>query len=209
MTNDQATETVTATLSQPHASVQGAMQSRQSTAQARPRASLMMVGLAALALAVVFVSTHMFPVPGGKIAVTSEITHGHLFDQRPSFSAKEVLARVDGFGEAGRAAYQFMTYTTDLVFPLAILVLLLLVTRHLLLIGRPAILTSVGGYLAVGFFVSDMIENTMIHHLLGVFPQTSVAASLLGVVTVAKFTFLGSAVLVLVVSAALRRPTSR
>lgn len=209
MPNSHATEPATSMPSPLQGSMLGAAQPTQANVQSRSRTSLILVGLAALVLATVFVATHMLPVPGGKIAVTSAITHGHLFDQRPSFSADEVLARVDGYGEAGRAAYQVMTFTTDLVFPLAILVLLVLTARHLLLIGRPALLTRAGASMAIGFFGSDMIENAMIYHLLGIFPQTSFAASMLGIVTIVKFALLAGAVVMLTVSAALRIRTGQ
>lgn len=168
----------------------------------RSRPSLTPVTLSALAFAAVFAMTHLLPVPGGKKAVTGAIAKGRLFDQSPSFDATDVQARLEGFGEQGRAAYQVMMYTGDLVFPLAILVLLLLTARYLLLIDAVARLPRVAALFAAAFFGSDMIENSIIYYLLATFPGASGLGSLLGVVTSAKFVFLASAVLMLLLSAA-------
>ena len=168
----------------------------------RLRPSLMPVTFSALALVAVFAMTHLLPIPGGKKAVTAAIANGRLFDQSPSFDATDVLVRLEGFGEQGRAAYQIMMYTGDLVFPLAILALLLLTARYRLLIDEAAGLPRVATLLATAFFVSDMIENSIIYYLLATFPDASGLGSLLGIVTSAKFVFLASAVLVLLLSAA-------
>jgi hypothetical protein len=170
--------------------------------QYQTRPSLMPVTLSALVLAGVFAATHLLPIPGGKKAVTAAIDNGRLFDQSPSFDAAEVLVRLEGFGEQGRAAYQTMMYTSDLIFPLAILALLLLTSRYLFLIDGQARLPRVAALLAVSFFGTDMIENSIIYYLLATFPEASSLGSLLGIVTSAKFAFLASAVLVLLVSAA-------
>lgn len=169
--------------------------------QYRTRPSLMPVTLSALVLAAVFAATHLLPIPGGKKAVTTAIANGRLFDQSPSFDAAEVMVRLESFGEQGRAAYQTMMYTSDLIFPLAILALLLLTSRYLFLIDRQARLPQVSALLAIAFFGSDMIENSIIYYLLDNFPEASSLSSLLGIVTSAKFAFLASAVLVLLVSA--------
>jgi hypothetical protein len=95
-----------------------------------------------------------------------------------------------------------MMYTGDLVFPLAILALLLLTARYLLLIDEAARLPWFAGLLATAFFGSDMIENSIIYYLLTTFPDASRLGSLLGIVTSAKFVFLASAILVLLLSAA-------
>ena len=168
----------------------------------RSRPSLMPVTLSALALAAVFAMTHLLPIPGGKKAVTALIANGRLFDQSPSFDAADVWVRLEGFGEQGREAYQIMMYTGDLVFPLAILALLLLTARYLLLIDGAARLPRVAALLATAFFGFDMIENSIIYYLLTTFPDASRLGSLLGIVTSAKFAFLASAVLVLLLSAA-------
>ncbi len=165
------------------------------------RLSILPVVLSALALAAIFAATHLLPIPGGKKSVTAAITEGRLFDQSPSFDPAEVLARIDGFGEQGRAVYRVMMYSGDFAFPLAILALFLLTTRHLRLTGRPKRLPQVAAGLAVGFFCADMAENAIIFHLLGVFPETSATASVLGIVTTVKFALLAGAVLALALSA--------
>ncbi len=174
----------------------------QAEFQYRSRPSLMPVILSALVLAAVFAATHLLAIPGGKMAVTAAIDNGRLFDQSPSFDATEVLARLEGFGDQGRAAYQIMMYTSDLVFPLAILALLLLTTRYLLQIDGQARLPRIAALLATAFFGADMIENSIIYYLLATFPEASGLGSLLGIVTSAKFAFLASAVLVLLLSMA-------
>lgn len=120
-----------------------------------------------------------------------------------------MLERLESFGEQGRAAYQIMMYTSDLVFPLAILALLLLTVRYLLLIDGQARLPQVAALLAIAFFEADMIENSIIYYLLATFPETSGLGSLLGIVTSAKFAFLASAVLVLLLSAVRRAVVRR
>lgn len=141
---------------------------------------------------VTLVATHAAPIPGGVRSVHASVGHGALFDQQPAFDPLEVYRRIEGFGEVGRAAYQQFTYTTDLVFPLAMFGFLVVLGRFVA--GRVAP-GPVGGRVVAAapvlWLAADLVENGLVFTLLAAYPEPHlVAAGLLPYVTVAKFALL-------------------
>jgi hypothetical protein len=174
----------------PHTSNEGTGERR---AVATRRVSGRAVLLPLLAFLLFFVVSHLLPMHGGPHALSDALGGLPIFDQRPSFSAAEVYARIAAFGPEGRAAYQKMTFTTDLVFPLVLLTFLVQLLRFLA--ERTPNLSPWRVRLAFGvpglWFAADLAENAIIHHLLGVFPERHDSlAGALGAVTSIKFALL-------------------
>jgi len=144
-----------------------------------------------IASVAVFILTHLMPMLGGVHMVMRE-THGlPVFDQHPSFSVGDIYARLDAFGAAGRAAYQHMTYSSDLIFPLSLLVFLLLFATYLA--NRIAPASSIGRWLRIlpiAWFLLDMTENSIIFIIIQMYPDVFFLSSLLGMITIMKFLFL-------------------
>jgi hypothetical protein len=137
-----------------------------------------------------FAATHALGTHGGARAVEEALGGRPIFDQRPSFSVDEVYARIEAFGAAGRAAYQRMTFTSDLVFPLALFAFLLQLTRYVS--ERVPTLSPLAkkGLLLVplAWLLADFAENWTVFQLLEHFPaRDDTLASRLGVVTHVKF----------------------
>ncbi len=146
---------------------------------------------------VIFVLTHFAPIPGSLRDLMS-VNGGHaILDQQPEFSTEGVYERLTAFGSDGRALYQRFLLTTDIVFPLGLLVFLFLFARF----GAerfdgwralPRLLPLV----PVLWFAFDMMENLSIVALLRDYPaQNDVIASNLGLVTLAKRYALGLSLL--------------
>ena len=139
-----------------------------------------------------FISTHIFPLFGGVKAIASATAGLRLLDQQPAFSSAEVYARLTEFGVAGRTLYQQFTYSTDVLFPLTLLVFLLLLARYVS--ARIALGTRLRRSLLalpLLWFATDMLENAMLFSLLAGFPaRNDRLASGLGLVTVGKFVLL-------------------
>ena len=140
----------------------------------------------------VFISTHIFPFFGGAKAIANATAGLRLLDQQPAFSSAEVYARLTEFGVAGRTLYQQFTYSTDVLFPLTVLVFLLLMARYVS--ARSALGTGLRRSvlaLPLLWFATDMLENAMLFSLLAGFPaRNDLLASGLGLVTVGKFVLL-------------------
>jgi hypothetical protein len=140
----------------------------------------------------VLVATHFAPLPGGLQDLRASLDQRELFDQKPSFSADEAYRRIGDFGEAGRAAYRQFTYTTDLAFPLGLLVFLHVLAGFVaerVELGRATHrLLRLGPWL---WFASDLVENGIVHFLLSTFPARHAGlATGLAVASVAKFSLL-------------------
>jgi hypothetical protein len=151
------------------------------------------VVVAIVTLAVVFVATHVFSTHGGVRHIEDLLRGQAVFDQRPSFTAAEVHARLESFGVEGRAAYRRMTYTSDLVFPLALFYFLFQLVRFV--IGSTTVpapgLARFASFAPVLWLTSDLAENALIYYLLGEFPQRcDHLAGILGVLTYLKFALL-------------------
>ncbi len=136
--------------------------------------------------------THVAPIPGGVRALQASVSHQPLFDQHPAFSPDDLHRRISAFGATGREAYQQFTYTTDLIFPLALFLFLFAFAR---VVGErvepmkiPRRILWLGPML---WFSSDLFENGMIYFLLATYPSRHVVpATILPYVTVSKFVFL-------------------
>lgn len=139
-----------------------------------------------------FIITHMIPFSGGAKSLHAVLGHQSLFDQRASSSADEVYDRLESFGEVGRSAYKKFAFSGDVVFPLSLLVFLIALAffvkertslsrvSHQVLISLP-----------IFWFLSDMIENSVIYYLISQYPERNIfLAHQLGSVTNLKFTLL-------------------
>lgn len=145
--------------------------------------------------------THLTALPIGAGAVHAAIGGAPLFDQSPSFSASEVLERIEGFGAQGRATYQLGTYTGDVLFPLTLLAFFL--TFAGFITGRMKSETwwRLVYVLPISWFITDMVENALIHTLIASYPTPSMMlAVVLGPVTLAKFALLAASMLVLLLA---------
>jgi len=152
------------------------------------------IALAFLTVIVVFVSTHMMPSFGGVHAV-ERAAHGlPVLDRAPAFGPDEIMQRSESFGPVGRAAYKQFTYTSDIVFPVTILAFFLLLARFLR--GtRPSKIAWALFILPSAWFLTDLTENMLVYSVIDAFPVVSKAASVLGAVTVAKFTLLFASII--------------
>ncbi len=151
-----------------------------------------MLVIALVVFAVVFAATHVYPQFGGAKAITVA-THGMpILDQRPSFSSHDVYLRLEAFGEIGRAMYQRFTYSVDVIFPLSLLAFLVLLSRFAARrISVTGFSRKLFGALPFIWFGTDMLENAMVFTLLAQFPmQNEFLGAIVGLVTVAKFSFL-------------------
>lgn len=145
--------------------------------------------IAFVVFASVFVATHMSPQFGGAKAI-SVATHGMpILDQRPSLSSDDVYRRLDAFGMAGRDMYQRFTYSSDVGFPLTLLVFLSLLAKF---VAQRSVLSRQWSralvVLPFVWFASDMLENAIVYSLLSHFPtRNEILGGMVGFVTVAKF----------------------
>lgn len=169
------------------------------TSTAREGRQLLVAGILVL---LVFVATHAFAMHGGA-RHTSDLLGGQaMFDQRPSFNADEVYQRIARFSAAGREAYRKMTYTSDLVFPLALFYFLFRLARYVARSGAPRSALSpkfvkFATIVPVLWLLTDLGENAIVYTLLSRFPERNDAlAGMLGFVTDAKFALLVASVVV-------------
>jgi len=156
--------------------------------KARPTALVSTLGVFLITL----LATHFAPIPGGVWALRASVNHQKLFDQSPAFSPDEVYRRIVAFGEVGREAYQQFTYTTDVIFPLALFLFLFVLARFMgervALAKLTRIILSIGPIL---WFLSDLFENGIIYILLSTYPSRhAVPATMLAYVTMWKFSLL-------------------
>ncbi|MEQ8809793.1 MAG: hypothetical protein RIE59_12045 [Imperialibacter sp.] len=138
---------------------------------------------------IVFVITHMFPIPFGS-KVVSQLLGGHeIFDKRPVFSSAEVYECINLFSRAGVIAYKRFTYTIDVLFPASFFAFLW--TFASFVSERRKISKYVRNIL-IGFpffwFASDLIENVVVFKILDSFPnQSEFLGNYLGLITTLKF----------------------
>jgi hypothetical protein len=155
--------------------------------------------IAGLLVLFVFLATHVLSMHGGARHTGNLLQGQVIFDQRPSFTADEVYARMARFGAAGREAYRRMTYTSDLVFPLFLFNFLVRLARYVAHSAAPrsALATKLVTLLPLLWLATDLAENATVHSLLRRFPERNDAlAGILGVVTDAKFALLAASVVV-------------
>lgn len=137
---------------------------------------------------VIFIATHVAPIPGN-LRDLMVVNGGHaILDQAPAFSTEAVYDRLDAFGANGRALYQRFLLTTDIVFPLGLLAFLFLLARFSAqrLDGWRALQTFLP-FVPVLWFGLDVTENLSIVALLSDYPeQNAFVASHLGIITLAK-----------------------
>ncbi|GGA53771.1 hypothetical protein [Pelagibacterium lentulum] len=144
-----------------------------------------------------FALTHLTNLPFGARAVHIALDGLPLFDQSPSFSANEVLARLELFSEQGRAVYQFATYTGDVIFPLSLLAFFLALAHFTAQQLQPAAWLRLLYALPLVWFAADMVENAMIYSLIAGLPTPPAAlAAVLGPVTTFKLALLPASILV-------------
>lgn len=153
-----------------------------------PLALMSSLGLFVLVLVV----THFAPIPGGLQDLRARLDRQQLFDQRPSFSPVETHRRIGDFGEAGREAYRRFTYTTDVAFPLGLLIFLRTLAGFVA--ERAARGRVTHRVLRLGpwlWFTSDLVENGIVHFLLSAYPERHEGlATGLALVSVVKFALL-------------------
>lgn len=121
---------------------------------------------------VLFAAPHLSALHGGPRALTQALHGQPLFDQRPSFSADAVYARIATFGPEGRAAYRSITFGSDLPFPLVLFAFLIQLTRFVSE-RVPALSRRARALLllpALAWLLADLAENALLFHLLGSFP---------------------------------------
>ena len=145
-----------------------------------------------LGFVALFVLTHVLSTHAGAKAVEDALGGQPLFDQQPTYDVRKVYERIESFGPRGRASYQHMTFTTDLVFPLTLCAFLVQLVRFVSEragVGPNA--RRLGLLLPPLWLSSDLGENAIIHRLLQVHPEPSDAlASMLGPLTHVKFALL-------------------
>lgn len=141
---------------------------------------------------VIFIATHIVPFFGGAKSLHATLGHQPLFDQHPSSTAGEVYDRLESYGETGRVAYKRFTFSGDVIFPASLLVFLFVLAnfvreRTSLSGALPSILISA----PVAWFLSDMLENSVIYFLLSNYPQKYLfLAEQLATITNFKFALL-------------------
>jgi hypothetical protein len=164
-----------------------------------PANSARPVLFAGLLVLLVFFVTHVLSLHGGARHTGDLLAGQAIFDQRPSFTADEVYARMELFGAAGREAYRKMTFTSDLIFPLVLFHFLVRLARYVAHSAVPgsALAAKVATVVPLLWLVTDLAENATVHALLRKFPERNDAlAGILGVVTDAKFALLTASVVV-------------
>ena len=154
----------------------------------RPTALVAALGVFVITL----FATHLAPVPGGVRALRASVSQQQLFDQHPTFSPDAVYRRISDFGATGREAYQQFTYTTDLIFPLALFLFLFMLARFVDTRVAPVDIPQRILKLAPRLWLtSDLVENGIIYFLLATYPtRHAIPAALLAFVTVSKFVLL-------------------
>lgn len=180
----------------------GALATRARPADVLPSANGRQVLVAGAFLLFVFIATHALSMHGGARHTADLLSGQALFDQRPSFTADEVYERIARFSAHGREAYRKMTYTTDLVFPLALFYFLVRLGRYVALSALPRSalkpkFVALVTLMPILWFITDLGENAIVHSLLKKFPERNDAlAGILGIVTDAKFALLVASVVV-------------
>lgn len=140
----------------------------------------------------VFVVTHIFPIPWGSKVVSQQLGGVEIFDKSPVFSSTEVYERISLFPAEGLKAYKRFTYTIDILFPVSFFVFLFAFARFVSQrITIRKYLVNVLISLPFFWFAFDLLENAIIFTILAKFPDKhELLASSLGFITVIKFSLL-------------------
>ncbi len=145
-----------------------------------------------LVFVLVFIGTHFLEIPRSSKAVVKELNGQEIFDKKPSYSSEEVYARISNFPENGIQLYKQFTYTIDILFPLTLFSFLFLLAQYAK--ERSMTNSKIKLFLLVFpllWFISDMIENASVFHLLSILPGENVQlAGILGYITITKFLLL-------------------
>lgn len=162
-----------------------------SATSASPLSGRILLG-AFLVFAVVFIGTHFFEIPRSSKAVTVALNGAEIFDKKPPYSSDEVYQRISTFPPSGVYLYKEFTHTIDVLFPVSLFAFLFLLSRVVIQRHRPRKAFKVFiTLLPILWFLSDMIENSVIYYLLDEFPiRHDVLAGFLGGITISKFTLL-------------------
>lgn len=154
--------------------------------------SIYSLGLSFFIFMTAFITTHLLPFFGGAKALHSVLNGNPLFDQRPVFSSSEVYQRLNDIGILGREKYLQFTYTADVIFPLALLGFIFTLTNFIL--DRSIIpdrIKRILKFIPILWFLTDMLENTILFTLIHQFPEINLLLSgTIGYITVLKFIFL-------------------
>lgn len=142
-----------------------------------------------LVFLLVFVITHIFQIPWGSKAVSQLLGGIEIFDKSPVFSSDAIYELISLFPAEGLMTYKRFTYTIDILFPLSFFAFLFTFSRFVCQrITIPKYLENVLINLPIFWFVSDLLENTVIFNILTKFPsQNEFLGSSLGFITVIKF----------------------
>ena len=153
--------------------------------------------LLTLAVALVtFALTHLTNLPFGARYVHMALGGLPLFDQSPSFTAAEVLARLEMISDHGLTVYRVATYTGDVIFPLSLLAFFIALVRFATRQRQSAGWQRLLYAPPLAWFVSDMTENAMIYSLIGGLPTPSATlAAALGPITALKLALLPASIL--------------
>lgn len=169
--------------------------SPSSTVATASRPKALAISLAAFLIT--FLTTHFAPIPGSVMSVRSSMNHQKLFDQSPSFSIDETYRRIEAYGPSGREAYQLFTFTTDLIFPLALFSFLFALARYVCrrVAATQAAWTRILMTIApIAWLLMDLLENGTVLFLLWSHPAPQTfPALLLPYLTILKFSLLALA----------------
>jgi hypothetical protein len=144
--------------------------------------------VALTAAIVVVLVVHLTQFPGSVPDFERASNGGTLLDANTEFTADDVYARLDGYGEAGRKNYAFRNVTVDVLLPLSVFPFLFLLARKAVTPApidrrtRAAIFA-----LPVAYVLFDLVENSIVLTLLANYPaRLNPAAEWLPYATIAK-----------------------
>src|SRR5688572_23590173 len=121
---------------------------------------------------VVMIAVHALEFPGS-VQDFRQVTGGlELLDTKPSFDIETIRARIESYGEAGRANYRFRLFTVDVLLPFSLTAFLFLLMRHgveRVRIGGGVKRLLLGASLV--YLVFDLSENASLFFLLSSLPS--------------------------------------
>jgi hypothetical protein len=134
-----------------------------------------------------FVTTHFFTLPYSSKAIHSSLG-SPIFDKKASFGKEEVYERISKFNPVGIEDYKVFAYSTDVIFPLALFILMMSIYR---LVQFQMSKHSFIFIAPILWLLADFVENIIIFNLLVSFPvERPFLAEILGIVTYCKFALL-------------------
>lgn len=138
-----------------------------------------------LALTTVF-AIHAGNFPGS-VPRFRQLSGGELFDTKIAGSSKEVLERIEVYGDDGRTEYLFRNVTTDIALPLSVIPMLIICTRRWRSRLRDRILKISFTLAPFVYLVFDLVENLVVYLLIAQYPDFSeTAAGILPWLTIVK-----------------------